>query len=75
MNYAYRDPVFNRAWGPAPVHLAAAFIIIKVTNKDGTVSEIKVSDSSKVEVTQNGKVVAAFDPDNAFHLNANIKPA
>src|SRR5580704_6319085 len=28
MNYAYRDPVFNRAWGPAPVHLAAAFIII-----------------------------------------------
>ena len=28
MNYAYRDPVFNRAWGPAPVHLVAAFIII-----------------------------------------------
>ena len=28
MNYAYRDPVFNRAWGPAPVHLAATFIII-----------------------------------------------
>ncbi len=28
MNYAYRDPVFHRAWGPAPVHLAAAFIII-----------------------------------------------
>ncbi|HMD10305.1 MAG TPA: hypothetical protein VKH63_22425 [Candidatus Acidoferrum sp.] len=28
MNYAYRDPVFNRAWGPAPVHLAAAFLII-----------------------------------------------
>jgi hypothetical protein len=28
MNYAYRDPVFNSAWGPAPVHLAAAFIII-----------------------------------------------
>ena len=28
MNYAYRDPVFNRTWGPAPVHLAAAFIII-----------------------------------------------
>lgn len=21
MNYAYRDPVFNRAWGPAAVHL------------------------------------------------------
>jgi hypothetical protein len=28
MNYAYRDPVFLCAWGPAPVHLAAAFIII-----------------------------------------------
>jgi hypothetical protein len=28
MNYAYRDPVFLRAWGPAPVHLAATFIII-----------------------------------------------
>jgi hypothetical protein len=28
MNYAYRDPVFNRAWGPAPVHLVVAFIII-----------------------------------------------
>ncbi len=28
MNYAYRDPVFNRAWGPAPVHIAAAFSII-----------------------------------------------
>ena len=23
MNYAYRDPVFHRAWGPAPVHLAS----------------------------------------------------
>jgi hypothetical protein len=28
MNYAYRDPVFLRAWGPAPVHLAAAFMVI-----------------------------------------------
>ncbi len=25
MNYAYRDPLFNRAWGPAPVHLAVMF--------------------------------------------------
>jgi len=25
MNYAYRDPVFNRSWGPAPVHLAVIF--------------------------------------------------
>ncbi len=22
MNYAYRDPLFHRAWGPAPFHLA-----------------------------------------------------
>lgn len=26
MNYAYRDPVFHRAWGPAPAHLAMIFI-------------------------------------------------
>lgn len=26
MNYAYRDPIFHRAWGPAPVHLAVIFI-------------------------------------------------
>jgi hypothetical protein len=26
MNYAYRDPAFHRAWGPAPAHLAMIFI-------------------------------------------------
>ena len=26
MNYAYRDPVFHRAWGPAPAHLAMIFL-------------------------------------------------
>jgi hypothetical protein len=26
LNYAYRDPVFHRAWGPAPVHLAVIFV-------------------------------------------------
>lgn len=26
MNYAYRDPVFNRAWGPPPVHIALTLI-------------------------------------------------
>jgi len=26
LNYAYRDPLFHRAWGPAPVHLAMIFI-------------------------------------------------
>ena len=25
-NYAYRDPVFDRAWGPAPVHLTIIFV-------------------------------------------------
>lgn len=26
MNYAYRDPLFHRAWGPASAHLAMIFI-------------------------------------------------
>jgi hypothetical protein len=26
MNYAYRDPVFHRAWGPAPAHLLMIFV-------------------------------------------------
>jgi hypothetical protein len=26
MNYAYRDPLFHRAWGPAPAHLAMIFV-------------------------------------------------
>src|SRR5216683_905152 len=26
MNYAYRDPLWHRAWGPAPLHLAVVFI-------------------------------------------------
>jgi hypothetical protein len=26
MNYAYRDPLFHRAWGSAPAHLAMIFI-------------------------------------------------
>jgi hypothetical protein len=25
VNYAFRDPLFHRAWGPAPVHLAVIF--------------------------------------------------
>jgi hypothetical protein len=25
LNYAFRDPVFHRAWGPAPVHLSVIF--------------------------------------------------
>lgn len=30
MNYAYRDPIFHRAWGPAPMHLAVIFIPLVV---------------------------------------------
>jgi hypothetical protein len=26
MNYAYRDPVFHRAWGPAPAHFLMIFV-------------------------------------------------
>ena len=26
LNYAYRDPLLHRAWGPGPVHLAAIFL-------------------------------------------------
>jgi hypothetical protein len=26
MNYAYRDPLFHRAWGPPPAHLAMIFV-------------------------------------------------
>jgi hypothetical protein len=26
MNYAFEDPLFHRAWGPAPVHLAVIFV-------------------------------------------------
>jgi hypothetical protein len=26
MNYAYRDPLFHRSWGPSPAHLAMIFV-------------------------------------------------
>ena len=28
LNYAYRDPVLHRAWGPPPVHLAVIFLAL-----------------------------------------------
>jgi hypothetical protein len=28
LNYAYRDPFFHRAWGPAPVHLALTLAVL-----------------------------------------------
>lgn len=30
MNYAYRDPVWHRAWGPAPVHLLVTLMVLTV---------------------------------------------
>jgi hypothetical protein len=30
MNYAYRDPLFHRAWGPPPAHLAMIFVPLVV---------------------------------------------
>jgi hypothetical protein len=30
VNYAFRDPLFHRAWGPAPVHLAVIFFFALV---------------------------------------------
>jgi hypothetical protein len=30
MNYAYRDPVLHRAWGPGPAHLAFTLIVLVV---------------------------------------------
>jgi len=26
LNYAYRDPIFHRAWGPAPLHFVVIFV-------------------------------------------------
>jgi Zn-dependent protease len=28
LNYAFSDPIFHRAWGPAPVHVAVMFVAI-----------------------------------------------
>jgi hypothetical protein len=28
LNYAYQDPLLNRAWGPAPVHLGVTLIVL-----------------------------------------------
>ena len=40
---------------------AGGFIIIKITNKDGTVTEVKVPDTAKIEV--DGKTIVALNPD------------
>jgi len=42
--------------------VVAGFIIIKVTNKDGTVTELKVPDGSKVEVTDGSGKTVVIDP-------------
>ncbi|MGH9701267.1 MAG: hypothetical protein ACRD52_17645 [Candidatus Acidiferrales bacterium] len=28
INYAFRDPFFHRAWGPAPLHIAVMFVVL-----------------------------------------------
>src|SRR5713101_1680674 len=28
LNYAYRDPLLHRAWGPAPVHLGVTLVVL-----------------------------------------------
>jgi hypothetical protein len=45
------------------VAAVAAEIIIKIKNKDGTETEIKVPDGSTVTVTKNGKELAKVGPD------------
>jgi hypothetical protein len=30
LNFAYRDPLLHRAWGPAPVHLAFMLVVLAV---------------------------------------------
>ena len=42
--------------------LAAAIIIVKITNKDRSVTEVKVPDGSKVEVVNNGMTTVVVDP-------------
>ena len=41
----------------------AGFIVIKIKNKDGTETEIKVPDGATVEVTKDGKTLGKFGPD------------
>ncbi len=54
------------------VVFAAGFIIIKITNKDGSVTEIKVPKDSKIEV--DGKTVAPA-PKKPEHANAPDRAA
>jgi serine/threonine protein kinase len=57
-------PLIAAAAGFAFLLLAGlAGIIIKITNKDGTVTEIKVPDGSKIEVSKDGKPLVAVGPD------------
>jgi hypothetical protein len=54
--------------------LAAAFVIIKITNKDGSVTELKVPDGSKVEVVENGKTTVVVDPKTKKDPIAQVEP-
>jgi serine/threonine protein kinase/Leucine-rich repeat (LRR) protein len=48
--------------------VAAAGIIIKIKNKDGTETEIKVPDGSTVTVAKDGKVLGRFGPDTEIKV-------
>jgi formylglycine-generating enzyme len=54
--------------------LTAAFVIIKITNKDGSVTELKVPDGSKVEVVENGKTTVVVDPKAKKDPIAKVEP-
>ena len=54
--------------------LVAGFIIIKVTNKDGTVTELKVPDGSKVEVTDGSGKTVVIEPNPKKDTLAKVDP-
>ncbi len=54
--------------------IAIAFIIIKITNKDGSVTELKVPDGSKVEVVDKGKTIVVVDPKSKKDPIVKVEP-
>ena len=54
--------------------VALGVIIIKITNKDGSVTELKVPDDSKVEVTKGGRTTVVVDPQAKKDPVAKVGP-
>ncbi|MCE9531962.1 MAG: SUMF1/EgtB/PvdO family nonheme iron enzyme [Planctomycetes bacterium] len=54
--------------------IVTAVIIIKITNKDGSVTELKVPDGSKVEVVDKGKTTVVVDPKPKKDPIAKVEP-